>query len=527
MTIHSFWRRLAALAVSATAVYAQTSTPSRTWTGGVATCTNGLATPSSPGGTYSDNYGALWNVECGQDLTGAAYTNLGTNNQGIYSCFQNCDRLVGCTAFAYIGTVTGVSSGSGHCYHRTQAGSYYLNNTVYAAANLISNGTPQLPCPYYNGTTFTNSDGSVWQVFCGFDVSGTTISGGSPADMPGCMTACNALILEYVDIYILEFYNINSASPLIFAFPGNGETATNIEGETGLDDSIVNPYAVVAYVNGYALGFASNPAYSPQGQYSFVDDIGFIQALITNITSSYCIDTGRIFATGHSNGGGFCGVLACHPTLSNTFAAFAPNSGAFYTNNTGGSQDPTTVEPVNTPVEALCLPGRNNVPILEFHGTNDGTISYLGTGNRGSPGKVVPSIPHWVQDWVLRQGYDSTNYTTSLTSLNVYMQVTRYQFGGDAGQLGIITHYMLSNWTHNWPNPASTSSSPLNAAPIVMDFFYRWTNTTRPPTYNPLEHGLGVFVDFLGNIQYYDGFLIVIQPSDEQQQLRQYAIINA
>ncbi|KAK6396992.1 hypothetical protein LTR65_007491 [Meristemomyces frigidus] len=670
MTIHSFWRRLAALAVSATAVYAQTSTPSRTWTGGVATCTNGLATPSSPGGTYSDNYGALWNVECGQDLTGAAYTNLGTNNQGIYSCFQNCDRLVGCTAFAYIGTVTGVSSGSGHCYHRTQAGSYYLNNTVYAAANLISNGTPQLPCPYYNGTTFTNSDGSVWQVFCGFDVSGTTISGGSPADMPGCMTACNALILEYVDIYILDgqaagllgtftdtcgynytiycttdnnpssvysigassfvtcmrlcdnysgcrsasfdgntcyiktgftglttstnanlgvlvkyippnpaypsplpapgtntssgcgtslpagvtpdgasttfsfvnpsdqvlrnwtihiprFYNINSASPLIFAFPGNGETATNIEGETGLDDSIVNPYAVVAYVNGYALGFASNPAYSPQGQYSFVDDIGFIQALITNITSSYCIDTGRIFATGHSNGGGFCGVLACHPTLSNTFAAFAPNSGAFYTNNTGGSQDPTTVEPVNTPVEALCLPGRNNVPILEFHGTNDGTISYLGTGNRGSPGKVVPSIPHWVQDWVLRQGYDSTNYTTSLTSLNVYMQVTRYQFGGDAGQLGIITHYMLSNWTHNWPNPASTSSSPLNAAPIVMDFFYRWTNTTRPPTYNPLEHGLGVFVDFLGNIQYYDGFLIVIQPSDEQQQLRQYAIINA
>lgn len=115
MARSSFWYKLAATAVAATAgggagVYAQTSTPTQSWTP-AATCSSGLPTPSSLGGTYTDNFGALWNVECAQDNTGAVYDPAeGTNGQGMYACFRGCNSRPGCTAFSYIGSV----SGTGH-----------------------------------------------------------------------------------------------------------------------------------------------------------------------------------------------------------------------------------------------------------------------------------------------------------------------------------------------------------------------------------------------------------------------------
>ena len=65
------------------------------------------------------------------------------------------------------------TTGNGRCYFRTDLGQYSSNSSVYAGAELLSNGTPRLPCPYYNGTTFTDTQGYQWQVRCGFDTTGT------------------------------------------------------------------------------------------------------------------------------------------------------------------------------------------------------------------------------------------------------------------------------------------------------------------------------------------------------------------
>ncbi|KAI7320186.1 putative ferulic acid esterase, partial [Hortaea werneckii] len=287
---------------------------------------------------------------------------------------------------------------------------------------------------------------------------------------------------EYA-IHIPKYYDTNRASPLIMAFPGNGDTAANIEPQTRMSSSELNPYGIAVYVTGVNRGFVSNPGWGVPGSANAnVDDIGFIKKLVDYLTSNYCVDTGRIFATGHSNGGGFCNVMACDPVLSVTFAAFAPASGAFYTGATSGN--PETVEPVNTPTQPQCSPGRNNVPMLEFHGTNDGTINYNG-GPRN--GRILPTLPHWSTAWSVRQGYGVTNYTSNLPSLNSAMTVTKYEFGGDAGQLGIVTHYRLGGWTHNYPNVDTTSSAPVNGPQLVMDFFYRWTNPSRQSVYFPAD----------------------------------------
>lgn len=132
---------------------------------------------------------------------------------------------------------------------------------------------------------------------------------------------------------------------------------------------------------------------------SFVDDLYFIDNLLTNLQNNYCIDKGRILASGMSNGGGFVGnILPCDPALSLRFAAFAPHSGAFYTNSTEAQCTGTAPQTVltNSLVRGTCQPGRSNIPIIEIHGDTDGTISYTGGGRRGY---CLPDIQHWASDW--------------------------------------------------------------------------------------------------------------------------------
>lgn len=216
---------------------AQQSTPTQTWTP-APTCSNGLANPAAQNGTYVDKYGASYTVQCAQDSTGFVYDMNGpTNGQGVYACFKGCDQRPGCTAFAYIGTVTsklsqifvpttdsssGPTAGSGRCYYKFTYGYYYTNSTVYAAANLISNGTPNLVCPYYNQTTYRLSDNSVWQVYCGFDSNGlaaTVQSATGSLSMAQCMSQCNNATAG--DCTALS-YVYSGAEPLDSATAGDG-----------------------------------------------------------------------------------------------------------------------------------------------------------------------------------------------------------------------------------------------------------------------------------------------------------------
>ncbi|KAI7577873.1 putative ferulic acid esterase, partial [Hortaea werneckii] len=395
-------------------------------------------------GTFLSTCGNNYTLYCGYDNNpGAAATRPASS---LAACMALCDGYAGC--------LTNANSGLG-----------------VLAMNVPPN--PAYPVPVLAPGTNTSSG-------CGTPLpNGVTPDGASTTFT---LAGPDGFTREYA-IHIPKYYDTNRASPLIMAFPGNGDTAANIEPQTRMSNSELNPYGIAVYVTGVNRGFVSNPGWGVPGSANAnVDDIGFIKKLVDYLTSNYCVDTSRIFATGHSNGGGFCNVMACDPVLSVTFAAFAPASGAFYTGATSGN--PETVEPVNTPTQPQCSPGRNNVPMLEFHGTNDGTINYNG-GPRN--GRILPTLPHWSTAWSVRQGYGIANYTSNLPSLNSAMTVTKYEFGGDAGQLGIVTHYKLGGWTHNYPNVDTTSSAPVNGPQLVMDFFYRWTNPSRQSVYFPAD----------------------------------------
>lgn len=181
--------------------------------------------------------------------------------------------------------------------------------------------------------------------------------------------------------------------------------------------------------------------------------------------NNYCIDDNRIYANGKSNGGGFVGTLACDPLGSN-FAAFAPVSGALYTDIDDSSP---------------CHPNRNVTPILEFHGFMDDIIPYGGGLTDHGTGSLVGSIPSWLQRWAGRNGC-SGNPPSNTTTIIPYTQTkTVYYstFDCGTGKDNIVQGYNISNLRHVWPSMhanddnggKSSQFSPIEATRIILDFF--------------------------------------------------------
>jgi poly(3-hydroxybutyrate) depolymerase len=181
------------------------------------------------------------------------------------------------------------------------------------------------------------------------------------------------------------------------------------------------------------------------------NDLLLTSDILNHLESEYFIDITRIYATGKSDGAGFCNVLACDPVLSNRFAAFAPVSGAFYSKNT------STCVPAT--VAITCNPGRSKIPMLEFHGGKDSTIPYVGEGRKE---ECLPSIPHWAQSWAARDGLSLTNQTTDMKGTN---DTFIYQFGSGL-EFGLVTQIFDKSIAHDWPSTVSNSYVSLACADV-------------------------------------------------------------
>ena len=155
--------------------------------------------------------------------------------------------------------------------------------------------------------------------------------------------------------------------------------------------------------------------------------------------------------------------MACDPTLSSRIAAFAPVSGAYYIDTL-----PCLPSTVNIP----CSPSRQNIPFLAFHGGNDTTIAYLG-GERKD--ECLPTIPHFIEEWALRDGLGDKNLTTPMASNTV---VYSYGRGLDAGLVELVFDSVIG---HDWPSTEPNADNQVaghhvasfNATPIILEFFSR------------------------------------------------------
>ena len=66
-------------------------------------CTKGGS--DSAGGTYTDRFGARWELRCQSGLDVIASEVTLQSDQGIYGCWKGCNNRPGCSSFAYAGLI--------------------------------------------------------------------------------------------------------------------------------------------------------------------------------------------------------------------------------------------------------------------------------------------------------------------------------------------------------------------------------------------------------------------------------------
>jgi polyhydroxybutyrate depolymerase len=84
------------------------------------------------------------------------------------------------------------------------------------------------------------------------------------------------------------------------------------------------------------------------------DDVKFFRDMVTKATAELCIDSKRVYVSGHSNGGMMTYALACE--AADIFAAVAPVCG------------------ISMSPDGSCQPSRP-IPVLAIRGLNDGTVT--------------------------------------------------------------------------------------------------------------------------------------------------------
>lgn len=215
-------------------------------------------------------------------------------------------------------------------------------------------------------------------------------------------------------------YSPGSPVPVLLAYPGYQQTASEMQKFAALDDMP----AVVVYMQGVQDAWEGAPyAVTSDGE-----DLQFTRDMLAALNSTYNIDRSRIYATGMSNGGGFAAKLACR--MPDVFAAVASVSAAYYPGTGGDCVTPST-------------------SFLDIHGVQDSTIAYEGGSRHG---ETYQSARGRTEEMAERDGCSLDPVTTALAD-----DVRRMQWTMCSGDRDVV-HLRVEDGGHTWPGDDTGAS---------------------------------------------------------------------
>ncbi len=257
-------------------------------------------------------------------------------------------------------------------------------------------------------------------------------------------------ILRDYRLYIPASYTPGTAAPLVFNLHGYG--SNNLQQEYYGDFRAIADTAgfIIAHPNGTLNGTGSR-FWNTFGT-SAVNDLGFLTALIDTISAQYSIDADRVYSTGMSNGGFMSHDLACF--RSERFAAIASVTGTMITArmNSCAASHPT--------------------PVMQIHGTADGTVPYNGGGGFVS---VVNLMTHWAQVNNCNTTATVTPVPDIVTTDGCTVEHHVYE-DGDAGS--VVELFKVLGGGHTWPGTSFISgvtNQDINASAEIWRFFSRYS----------------------------------------------------
>lgn len=263
-------------------------------------------------------------------------------------------------------------------------------------------------------------------------------------------------------LYVPAVYSrTTGAVPLLLNLHGYG--SNNLEQENYGDFRPVADTAnfLVVHPNGTidVTGNRNWNTFGPRG--TGVDDVAFLSALVDTLASRYRIDLNRVYSTGMSNGGFMSYELACQ--LGNRIAAIASVTGSMTAGRLAG-----------------CTSGRP-VPVMEIHGTADGTVPY----NGGTALQFV-AIPTLLNSWVQRNGCNPTPTVTAVPDINTADGCTAERSVWAGGRNGsVVEHFRIIGGGHTWPGAAfviGVTNQDISASREAWRFLRRYRLSTLLPT---------------------------------------------
>jgi polyhydroxybutyrate depolymerase len=197
---------------------------------------------------------------------------------------------------------------------------------------------------------------------------------------------------------------------------------------------------ILVYPQGSCLNGAShwNPCPIDGDNKSTADDVGFVEAMISEISSQYNLDMERIYAAGYSNGGMMAYGLANYK--SDLIAAVASVSGTML----------NCIGPTSHPM-----------PVIHLHGTSDGVVSYNGSNDWNS---VQSTLDYW------------TSFNNTISTPTIYtdntggMTIEHYVYGQGDNSVS-VEHYKYIGGDHVWFNEPYQGQ---NASNLVWSFMSKY-----------------------------------------------------
>ena len=244
---------------------------------------------------------------------------------------------------------------------------------------------------------------------------------------------------EYI-LYVPNSYDGTSVVPLLLNFHGFGGSASEFINDADMRAEAEANSFILVYPQGSCLNGAShwNPCPIDGDNKSTADDVGFVEAMISEISSQYNLDMERIYAAGYSNGGMMAYGLANYK--SNLIAAIASVSGTML-DCIGSTSHP--------------------IPVVHLHGTSDGVIPYDGSNDYSS---VQNTLDYWIH----------FNNTVSTPTINVDttggMTIEHYVYGQGDNSVS-VEHYKYIGGDHVWFNEPYQGQ---NASNLVWSFMSKY-----------------------------------------------------
>ena len=285
-----------------------------------------------------------------------------------------------------------------------------------------------------SGESTPEPTGPSWESTAGAGTSGCEVAGVARTQTSFTMTVAG---LERQFRVSAPLADAGVALPLMYAFQG-GSAVGAFEQQAQFDDLTQSESMIMVYVDGVVVG-DNEGAWQLNTSESSTHDIELLDAILAEVSTQYCVDRTRVYATGYSLGSMFTYELACQ--MNDRVAAIASYAGTM-------------------PVAPNSCERSAPIAIMHMHGEADTMIPYATEWDWkewDSVGtmKDIPSLVAFWRDW-----NDCENTTNTMTEYGEH--TVHDQCAGDVQ----VVHHRFTDLDHWWPSDVAGTSTHR----VIWDF---------------------------------------------------------